>query len=166
MGVIKEVHDEFNKTFGRNYRLIEEYRIDDADYVVITYGGIWGNTKRAVDIARKNGIKAGALKLRLFRPFPTDDLVRIVEGVRAIAVIDRAVSPGAPIEGPVATEVATALKSRGVDTPVISVVHGLGQRTVFSRDINELIRILSTGELTNLARNTIYMGVREYGNQG
>ncbi len=92
MGVIKEVHDEFNKTFGRNYRLIEEYRIDDADYVVITYGGIWGNTKRAVDIARKNGIKAGALKLRLFRPFPTDDLVRIVEGVRAIAVIDRAVS--------------------------------------------------------------------------
>ncbi len=98
MDVIKGVHDEFNKTFGRNYRLIEEYRIDDADYVIITYGGIWGNTKKAVDMARKSGIKAGALRLRLFRPFPTDDLVRAIEGVKAVAVIDRAVSPGAPIE--------------------------------------------------------------------
>ncbi len=103
------------------------------------------------------------MRLRLFRPFPIDELVRVVEGVKAVAVIDRAVSPGAPIEGPVALEIASALKSRGVDVPVISVVHGLGQRTVFSRDIEELTRILSTSELTNLMRNTLYMGVREYG---
>ncbi len=60
-------------------------------------------------------------------------------------------------------EVASALRSRGLDVPVVSVVHGLGQRTVFSRDIEELIRILNTSELTNLMRNTLYMGVREYG---
>ncbi len=54
--VIREVHDEFNKVFGRNYRLVEEYRIDDADYLVISYGGVWGgNTKRAVDLARRRG---------------------------------------------------------------------------------------------------------------
>ncbi len=60
MHVIREVHDEFNKVFGKNYRLVEEYRIDDADYLVISYGGIWGNTKRAVDLARRRGIRAGA----------------------------------------------------------------------------------------------------------
>ncbi len=163
MSVIKEVHDEFNKTFGRNYRLIEEYRLEDADYVVLAYGGIWGNVKKAVDAARRIGIGAGALRLRLFRPFPTEELVKAVEGVKAVAVVDRAVSPGAPIEGPVAIEVATALKSRGLNTPVISVVHGLGQRTVFSRDIAELIRMLSTSEPMEMARSTIYMGVREYG---
>ena len=163
MSIIKEVHDEFNKTFGRNYRLIEGYRLEDADYVVMTYGGIWGNVKRAVDTARKRGIKAGALRLRLFRPFPTEEVIKAVEGVRAVAVIDRAVSPGAPIEGPVAIEVATALKSRELDVPVVSVIHGLGQRTVFSRDINELIRILSTSELVEIVRSTMYMGVREYG---
>ena len=163
MSVIKEVHDEFNKTFGRNYKLIEEYRLEDADYVVLTYGGIWGNVKRAVDMARKSGIRAGALRLRLFRPFPTEELVRAVEGVKAVAVVDRAVSPGAPIEGPVAIEVATTLKSRGLDIPVVSVVHGLGQRTVFSRDVAELIRMLSTSEPTEMARSTMYMGVREYG---
>ncbi len=54
------------------------------------------------------------------------------------------------------------MKSRGIDTPVISVIHGLGQRTVFSKDINELIRIINASDPANLARSTVYMGVREY----
>ncbi|ADN51309.1 pyruvate flavodoxin/ferredoxin oxidoreductase [Vulcanisaeta distributa] len=161
-GIIKEVHEEFNKSFGTNYDIIEKYMLDDADYVLITYGGASsGNAKEAAKRARERGLRAGVLRIRLFRPFPTDEVVNAIKDAKAIAVIDRALSPGNTYEGPVFNDVVSALYSRGVDKPVISVVHGISQRTMLVDDFYNLYKMLDeyakTGEYP---RKTIFMGLR------
>ncbi len=95
--IIKEVHEEFNKSFGTNYDIVEKYMLDDADYVLITYGGgaSSGNAKEAARRAReRGGLRAGVLRIRLFRPFPTDEVVNAIKDAKVIAVVDRALSPG------------------------------------------------------------------------
>jgi pyruvate ferredoxin oxidoreductase alpha subunit len=159
---IKEVHDEFNKSFGTNYDLIEKYMVDDADYVLITYGGMSsGNAKEAARRARERGIKAGVLRIRLFRPFPTEEVANALKGVKAAAVIDRALMPGNTYEGPVFSDVLSALYSKGVDVPLVSVVHGISQRTIFVDDLYNLYKMLDeyarTGEYP---KGTIFMGLR------
>ncbi len=160
--MIKEVHDEFNKTFGTNYDIVERYMIDDADYVLITYGGASsGNAKEAAIRAREKGLRAGVLRIRLFRPFPTDEVVNAIKDAKAVAVIDRALSPGNTYEGPVFNDVVSALYSRGIDKPIISVIHGISQRTMLVDDFYNLYKTLDeyarTGEYP---RKTIFMGLR------
>lgn len=83
--------------------------LDDADYVLITYGGAsTGNAKEAAIRARERGLRAGVLRIRLFRPFPTDEVVNAIKDARAVAVIDRALSPGNTYEGPVFNDVVSA----------------------------------------------------------
>ncbi len=136
--------------------------LDDADYVLITYGGAsTGNAKEAALRAREKGLKAGVLRIRLFRPFPTDEVINAIKDAKAVAVIDRALSPGNTYEGPVFNDVVSALYSRGVDKPVVSVVHGISQRTMLVDDFYNLYKMLDeyarTGEYP---RKTIFMGLR------
>ena len=158
--VIREIQDEFNSRFGRSYGFIEPYMLEDAEHVVVAYGGIWGDVKRGVRMARREGIKAGALRVRLLRPFPARDIVMSLSNVKTVIVLDRAVSPGAPVDGPLALEIATALKLEGISAKVVSAIHGLGQRTVYSRDVYEVLKMAQNDKIQG---GKVYLGVREYG---
>ncbi|MFP3216805.1 MAG: ferredoxin oxidoreductase [Vulcanisaeta sp.] len=160
--VIKEVHEEFNKAFGTNYGLIEKFMVDDADYVLITYGGASsGNAKEAARRARERGLRAGVVRIRLFRPFPTEELIEAIKDAKVVAVIDRALTPGNVYEGPVASDVISALYSRGIEKPVVSVVHGISQRTMFVEDFYNLYKMLDEYSKTGkYPRSTIFMGLR------
>ena len=93
--VIEEVDAKFASQFGRSYGgLIEEYKTEDADIVIVTIGGMSGTGKDAVDAAREKGVKAGLIKLRFVRPFPAEKLAAALRGKKAFAVVDRSVSFG------------------------------------------------------------------------
>ncbi len=162
--VIDEVFSDFCKTFGRCYERVEPYRMDDAEYVLISMGATFGEVRAAVDKLRREGVKAGGLKIKVFRPFPADLLEKYIGGgnVKAVGVLDRAVTVGGATEGPVFNEVATALALRGIRLPMVSFVHGLGGRDIFADDVVKMFKILmehaSRGES---ARRTYFIGVRE-----
>jgi pyruvate ferredoxin oxidoreductase alpha subunit len=160
--VIREVHEEFNKAFGTDYGLIEKFMVDDADYVLITYGGASsGNAKEAARRARERGLRAGVVRIRLFRPFPTEELIEAIKDAKVVAVIDRALTPGNVYEGPVASDVISALYSRGIEKPVVSVVHGISQRTMFVEDFYNLYKMLDEYSKTGkYPGSTIFMGLR------
>lgn len=160
--VIDEVNREFSRVFGRVYGAVEGFMLDDADYVLVTYGGAatW-NALEAAKEARDRGLKAGVLRIRLFRPFPADDIVKALSGAKAVAVVDRAVAPGSPVEGPVFKDVYVALRMSGFDKPVVSVIHGLSQRTMFIRDFYELYyKLRDIANTGNAPRESIFMGLR------
>ncbi len=100
IGVIREVWKEWEAQFGRKYEPIGSYRTEDADVALVTMGSMGETAEIAVDELRKQGVKAGLLKIKLWRPFPFDDLKKAVQGIRVLAVTDRAVSFGGP-GGPV-----------------------------------------------------------------
>lgn len=124
--VIKEVNDEFYKKFGRRYGngMVEEYRLDDADVALVTMGCMSGNAKEAVDLLRNEGKKVGLVRLRTYRPFPTDDFRRIAEQLDAFVVLNRHVSRGGSA-GPVAFDVKSALFHMKERPLVLDVITGL-----------------------------------------
>jgi pyruvate ferredoxin oxidoreductase, alpha subunit (EC 1.2.7.1) len=131
--------------------------MEDADYAVIAYGGAaFGNAREAVDVARERGIRAGAIRLRVWRPFPADRLLKQLAGVKAFAVIDRAIAFGSPGGGPAFIDVATALYMGGMDVPGLSVIHGIGQRSMYVEDFVKIFEMLKDGERNKV----VYMGLR------
>lgn len=124
--VIEEVDKKFADQFGRCYGgAVSEYRMEDAEVVIITIGGMTGTGYDAVDIARDNGIKAGLLKLRFTRPFPAARIKRALAGKKAFAVIDRSVSFGWS-QGPMHVETKAALADCDQRYCHFSVIGGLG----------------------------------------
>ena len=127
-GVILEVAAEYEKLSGRRYGLFDEYYTEDADYIVVALGSTAGTAKATVDEMREGGEKVGVLKLRVFRPFPAEEILRAVSGAKAVAVLDR--SEGfSGIGGPVFQEVRSALY-RQSQVPVSGYVYGLGGRDI------------------------------------
>lgn len=123
--VIKEVNDEFAEKFGRNhFGLVEPYRMEDAEYVLITLGSLTGSARVAVDLAREKGIKAGLVKIRSLRPFPKDEVMDLLKDRKAIGVIDRNVSFGWHT-GIVYQEIKSAISSLEA-VPTVPFVGGLG----------------------------------------
>lgn len=123
--VITEVHQEWGKMFGRYHApLVEEYRLDNADYAIVTIGSMTGAGKDAVDLAREGGAKVGLIKIKTFRPFPVQALCEALSKVRAVGVVDRSVSFGWN-SGPVYQELQAAqywLKER---VPSVGFIGGL-----------------------------------------
>lgn len=159
--VILEVGKEFGKTFGREYGLIETYKCDDADYIMIAMGSTAGTAKAAIEELRKEGIKAGLLKIRVFRPFPAEEIAAVLAKAKAVAVLDRAESMSNQA-GPVATEVKAGLFDAGVKVPLASYIYGLGGREIFIEDLKNVYR-----ELKNIAEGKSkpeqakYIGLKE-----
>ncbi|HRU38375.1 MAG TPA: transketolase C-terminal domain-containing protein, partial [Candidatus Goldiibacteriota bacterium] len=106
--VILEVGKEFGKIFGREYGFFEEYKMADAEYALVCLGSTAGTAKAAIEELRQEGIKAGLVKIRVFRPFPAEELAAALKNVKAIAVLDRSESLSNQA-GPVATEIKAAL---------------------------------------------------------
>jgi pyruvate ferredoxin oxidoreductase alpha subunit len=128
----KELSRELAALTGREYPAVERYMTDDADYVIAIMASASGVVKDVVDSLRSEGVKAGCLRVRMFRPFPSEEVASALEGKRAVAVLDRSVSPGGT--APLAAEVRSALYGCERRTPAYSYIFGLGGRDFFPRD--------------------------------
>ncbi len=125
--VIMEVAEEFEKISGRKYSFFEEYMLDDADYAIVIIGSAAGTTKDAIDQLRSQGIKAGLLKVRVFRPFPGEEIAEALKNVKAVAILDRAESFSA-CGGPLGSEVKSALYDAKSDVTAVNYFYGIGGR--------------------------------------
>jgi pyruvate ferredoxin oxidoreductase alpha subunit len=138
--VIKEVNDEFAKKFGRDYGgLVDTYRMDDAKVALITMGTVTSTSREVVDDLRQKGEKVGIIKLRFFRPFPSEDLKKLVSNLDALGVFDRSISYHGG--GHVYNEVCCALF--GMTIPVINHLAGLGGRDVTKEQIFKMFELTS-----------------------
>ncbi len=134
--VWKETGKEFGELFGREYGLVETYRVDDADFLIISSATIASTARVAVDVLRDKGVKAGLLRVRVFRPFPSEEVRDVVKGVKKAVVIDRNISFGA--SGIFYQEVKAALYNEEHKPPVFGIITGLGGRDVRVEDIVEM----------------------------
>ena len=125
--VILDVAKEFEQISGRKYGFFEEYKLDDADYAIVIIGSAAGTTKDAIDQLREKGIKAGLLKVRVFRPFPGEEIAEALKNVKAVAVLDRAESFSA-CGGPLGSEVKAALYDAKSSAVAVNYFYGLGGR--------------------------------------
>ena len=158
--VILNIGKEFKQKFGRSYELFETYRLDDADFAVVLLGSTAGTAKVVVDDLREKGIKAGVLKLRVFRPFPKEEIASALKNIKAVAVMDRSDSMNGH-EGPVCLEVKAALFDNNTEKNVLNYIYGLGGREIRPEDIESVYKDL--GELVkgNAGDKITYLGVRE-----
>ncbi len=135
---VDEIDKAFGDYFGRYYGgQIEEYRMDDADIVVISSGSAAGTVKTVVDAKRDEGIKVGLIKLRLFRPFPAERLIEALKGRKAVGVIDRSVCFGWKY-GPICTELKALTADFG-PMPVLSYIDGLANLDITVPHIGRVI---------------------------
>lgn len=160
--VILQVGKEFKNISGREYGLYEGYKLDDADYVIVAIGSACGTTKDAIDELRAKGKKVGLLKVRVFRPFPAEELTDALKNAKAIAIMDRAESYSSQ-GGPLAAELSAALFAAKSKAEVKKIVYGLNGRDYRVEDakavFEELETIAKCGN-TNPFEYT-YIGLRE-----
>lgn len=159
--IILEVAKEYAELTGRKYGLFDAYKLDDADLAIVVLSSTAGTARCVVDELREKGIKAGLLKLRVFRPFPYEELAQVLADRKAIAIMDRADSYSA-FGGPLFTEVRAAMYDAKKRPPIVDYIYGLGGRDVnldhIRKVYNDLVEIARTGEVTQVVN---YLGVRE-----
>lgn len=158
--VILNVSKDFKAWTGRKYGLFEEYKMEDADLVVVCMNSTAGTTKFVVDKMRAQGIKAGLLKIRVYRPFPASEISNALSKAKAIAVLDKSDSLNAA-GGALFSDVTSGMFVNKVNIPVVNYVYGIGGRDTKSNDIeavyNDLAEIAKTGNVGNPYR---YLGLR------
>ena len=161
--VILDVAADFEKTFGRKYGFFEEYRMEDAEIAMVIMGSSAGTAKAAVDELRKDGVKAGLIKIRVFRPFPAEELAASLKNCKAVAVMDK--SEGFSSHGgPLFAETAGACINLDKTPKMIDIVFGLGgrdftvkaARSVYDR-LSDIVKTGETGPVYT------HMGQREKG---
>jgi pyruvate ferredoxin oxidoreductase alpha subunit len=157
---IRRVGREYGELSGRSYDMIESYRLEDAELVVIALGSTCGTTKAVVDELREEGVGAGLLKIRAFRPFPEREIATALSGARAIAVLDRSVSFGAP-GGPVHKEIRAALFGTDNAPPVVNYIYGLGGRDLSKDHVRSVYSDLDDlGGRQTPSDNIRFLGLR------
>ncbi len=161
--VILEVAQEYEKLTGRKYSYFEKYDLDDADIAIVVLNSTAGTTKVVVDELRSQGIKAGLLKPRTFRPIPGKEIAEALKDVKAVAVLDKADSFGA--YGPLFTEIRNVMFDNK-DIKIVNYIFGLGGRDVDTKDIEnvygDLMDIVKTGKVCEVKK---YLGIREKGGE-
>lgn len=141
--VIKKAGKEFGTMFGRDYSaMVEGYQLEDAETAIVAMGSICGTIKDSIDEMRAEGKKVGLLKIRVFRPFPSEDIAKALSKVKRVAVLDKNISLGA--KGAVALEVKDALY--GSSIPVRDYILGLGGRDVRKKDIAAIVAMVEKGQ--------------------
>jgi len=155
--VILEVADEFAKKFGRKYGLFEEYKTADAEYIAVALGSTCGTAKAVVDELRNKGIKAGLLKIRVFRPFPAEEIAGVLSKAKAVAVLDRSDSWSSQ-GGQVFTEIRSAMFELKARPKIINYIYGLGGREVTLDHIRSVYDALQKADQQPMLQ---YLGVRE-----
>lgn len=158
--VILDVAKDFEKMTGRSYSLFEEYKLDDAEIAIVCMNSTAGTTKFVVDELRSHGIKAGLLKVRVFRPFPAEEIAKALSHVKAVAVLDKADSLNA-CGGALFTDVTSGMQVNKVNVPTVNYIYGIGGRDTTAKDIesvySDLTQIANDGNIGNPYR---YLGLR------
>lgn len=163
LDVIKKVHAEYAEQSGRSYGngLVEAYKLDDAEIAAVCMGSTAGTIKTVVDELRANGIKAGLLRIRAFRPLPVEDIISNLKGKKAVAVMDRACSFGGN-GGPLFHEIRHAVYDLPDKPKLVNYIYGLGGRDIPPYMIDsiykELQKVTETGEIE---RKVQFVGLRE-----
>ena len=159
--VILEVAKEFEKMTGRKYDLFEEYRLDDAEIAVVCMNSTAGTTKDVVDSLREKGIKAGMLKVRVFRPFPAEEIAKSLSHLKAAAVLDKADSLNGA-GGALFEDVVSGMYVNGNNVKALSYVYGIGGRDTTTKEIEQvytdLQEVADSGKVENPYR---YLGLRK-----
>ena len=138
---VTEAESRFESIFGRHYSgLTENYRTDDADYILITLGSISGLVREIVDKLREQGEKAGLLRIRYMRPFPNEEIAKAVKNAKAVGVLEKDISFGN--EGTVYTNVNSALQKAGINIPTSDYIGGLGGRNISPGEIENIFEEL------------------------
>jgi pyruvate ferredoxin oxidoreductase alpha subunit len=158
--VILDVSKEFEAWTGRHYGLFEEYKLDDAEIAIVCMNSTAGTTKYVVDNLRSKGIKAGLLKIRVYRPFPGEEVAKALSHLKAIAVLDKSDSLNA-IGGALFEDVSSSMYVNNSHVPMCNYVYGIGGRDTTANDIEsvytDLIEIAKNGKVENPYR---YLGLR------
>ena len=159
--VIAEVSKEFEELTGRKYSFFEEYKMEDAEIAIVCMNSTAGTTKYVVDELRKNGVKAGLVKIRMFRPFPAEEVAKALANTKAVAVLDKADSLNGA-GGALFEDITSAMFVNKVQVPVVDYVYGIGGRDTTAKDIEsvytDLQEIAKSGEAKDFYR---YLGVRK-----
>ena len=158
--VILDVSKEFEKWTGRHYDLFEEYKLDDAEIAIVCMNSTAGTTKAVVDKLRDQGVKAGLLKIRVYRPFPGEEVAKALSHLKAVAVLDKSDSLNA-IGGALFEDVVSSMYVSKQNVPVVNYVYGIGGRDTTEKEINsvyaDLAEIAKDGIVENPYR---YLGLR------
>lgn len=159
--VILDVAKDFEKISGRKYGLIEEYRMEDAEYAMVIIGSAAGTAKEAIDQMREEGQKVGLIKIRSFRPFPGAEIAASLKKCKAAAIMDRSESFSTN-GGPVGAETMQAMYTGGCTAKTINIMYGIGGRDVTVDDMKSvyttLMEIVKTGDIGPTYR---YIGLRD-----
>ncbi len=160
--VIPEIAQEYSKISGRYYGLVESYRLDDAEVAILIIGSGAGACREAVDAMRGKGVKAGMLKVRCFRPFPADEIVKALKGKKAVAAMDRCECFGGE-GGPLFIEACSAFFNRGLPMKMIDYFYGLGGRDTVPSEFCDIFRELFQIAETDKIKPPLvrYLAVRE-----
>ena len=158
--VILDVSKEFEKWTGRHYDLFEEYKLDDAEIAVVCMNSTAGTTKAVVDKLRDQGVKAGLLKIRVYRPFPGEEVAKALSHLKAVAILDKSDSLNA-IGGALFEDVVSSMYVAKQNVPVVNYVYGIGGRDTTEKEIKsvytDLAEIAKDGKVENPYR---YLGLR------
>lgn len=154
--VILDVAKKYEELTGRSYAFFEEYKLEDADYAIVMIGSAAGTTKDAIDELRAEGKKVGLLKIRVFRPFPGEEIAAALKNVKGVAILDRDDSFSAH-GAPLGVEVTTALYHAKVFTEVRNYIYGLGGRDFRVEDAKKVF-----GEMEELVENGTEVEQYEY----
>jgi len=145
--VILDVAKEYAQISGREYGLFEEYRTQDADYIMLMIGSAAGTAKQAVDELRDEGKKVGVLKLRVFRPFPAEGIAQALKGCKAVAILDRCESYNGH-GGPLGAEVTAGLYRSRIYINTTNYIYGLGGRDFTTDEAKEVFAAMEESVAT------------------
>ena len=161
VSVVKEIAKEFAGISGREYGLFEEYCMEDAETAVVMIGSAAGTTKDAIDALRAKGEKVGLIKIRLYRPFPAEEIAEALKNVKAVAIMDRAegyTNHG----GPLGSDVMAAMFRARSQAHAVNYIYGLGGRDVRVEDMAKVFADLKQIVADDDAGETYrYLGIRE-----
>ena len=163
-GVIEDAYRDFNRIFGRNYSpFLDEYMTDDADVVLVGQGTLALPVKVTVRKLREKGIKVGFVRLKWFRPFPTEEVQDCLKKFKVVGIIDRDYSYGSPYSGGILyNEFRSALYDLPTRPKVYGFICGLGGREVTIDGVTEMINMmLETAKSNKVDREVVWIGVRE-----
>jgi pyruvate ferredoxin oxidoreductase alpha subunit len=159
--VVDDVVEEYRVLCGREYGVIETFEMDDAEAAIMCMGSTAGTARSVVRTLRREGKKVGLVKIWLYRPFPQQEVVDALQHVKALAVMDRALSFGAPA-GALCSDTSVALRNSRSDLKTYNVIYGLGGRDISPQQIedvfNETLKVAETGTIPTPIS---FIGVRE-----
>ncbi len=161
--VIADVSADFEKMTGRKYKFFEEYKMDDAEYVVVCMNSTAGTAKFTVDKLRAEGVNAGLLKVRMFRPFPAEEIANALskEYIKSIAVLDKSESLNAA-GGALFEDITSAMYTNKKSVPVVNYVYGIGGRDTTSDQIESVFADLQKINKDDKVENPYrYLGLRK-----